>query len=171
MHFKANADLNAIGYTLLKYGASEAEIEFLLKGRQRVELNAMTSPQFIEFLERKFAEHGIRKVVPDADTLRLAALRAARIAKVQRAIDAMSEVSDAEAGADIPEDIEAQVRKELETRAERPLGRCAGRDHAATAEVTSRRGNEAGGVSESDTGSCAVPYWRLFFWSPTSLQR
>ena len=49
--FKANADLNAIGYTLLKYGASEAEIEFLLKGRQRVELNALTSPQFIEFLE------------------------------------------------------------------------------------------------------------------------
>ena len=81
--FKANADLDAIGYTLLKYGASEAEIEFLLKGRQRVELNALTSPQFVQFLERKLAEHGIRKVVPDADTLRLAALRAARIAKVQ----------------------------------------------------------------------------------------
>ena len=52
-------------------------------------------------------------MVPDADTLHLAALRAVRIAKVQATIDAMSEADDAEAGADIPEDIEAQVRKVL----------------------------------------------------------
>ena len=114
MSFKANADLDAMASTLRRYGATEDEIDFLLERQQRVELNAMTSPEFVEFLERKLAENGIGKVVPDADTLRLAALRAARIAKVQHAIDAMSEVSDAEAEADIPEDIEAQVRKALE---------------------------------------------------------
>ena len=42
-------------------GATEAEIEFLLRGEgktgQRVELNAMTSDQFVAFVERKLTEH------------------------------------------------------------------------------------------------------------------
>jgi DNA topoisomerase 6 subunit A-like protein len=55
-------------------GATEAEIEFLLDGEddktgQRVELNAMTSDQFVAFVERKLIEHGARKVVPGADLL------------------------------------------------------------------------------------------------------
>lgn len=35
----------------------------------RVELNAMTTPQFIEWLERKMAEHGVGKVIPHDHTL------------------------------------------------------------------------------------------------------
>ena len=54
-------------------GATEAEIEFLLHGEgntgQRVELNAMTSDQFVAFVERKLTEHRAAKVVPSAETL------------------------------------------------------------------------------------------------------
>ena len=47
---------------LEKNGAKPAEIEFLL-GR-RVELNAMTSRQFVAFVERKLIANGVRKIVP-----------------------------------------------------------------------------------------------------------
>ena len=43
---------------------------------QRVELNAMTAPQFVAFLERKLTEHGAGKVVPEEFVL---AEHAARI--------------------------------------------------------------------------------------------
>jgi hypothetical protein len=36
---------------------------------ERVELNAMTADQFIDWLERKLDEQGIGKVVPDPETL------------------------------------------------------------------------------------------------------
>ena len=36
-----------------------------LRSTRRVELNAMTSPQFIAFIERKLRKHGIAKVIPD----------------------------------------------------------------------------------------------------------
>jgi DNA topoisomerase VI subunit B len=65
---------------LREYGATAAEIDFMIgaKGRygkgdywecQRVELNAMTSVQIIEWLERKLVENGVHKFVPDADVL------------------------------------------------------------------------------------------------------
>jgi hypothetical protein len=49
-------------------GATEAEIEFLLND-ERVELNAMPSDVFIQFVERKLNEHGVAKVIPSADML------------------------------------------------------------------------------------------------------
>ena len=53
--------------TLIRHGATPAEAEFLQESR--VELNAMTSRQLIEFLEAKFAEHGVAKVIPDSDVI------------------------------------------------------------------------------------------------------
>jgi hypothetical protein len=56
-------------------GASEAEIRFMfrdfdaLRSTRRVELNAMTSPQFVAFVERKLQENGVAKIVPDKDLL------------------------------------------------------------------------------------------------------
>ena len=47
---------------LEKNGAKPAEVEFLL-GR-RVELNAMTSRQFVAFVEGKLIANGVRKIVP-----------------------------------------------------------------------------------------------------------
>ena len=49
-------------------GATQEEIDFLLNG-ERVELNAMPSDQFVEFVERKLNENGVAKVIPSADTL------------------------------------------------------------------------------------------------------
>jgi len=55
----------------------------------RVELNAMTSRQFITWLEAKFEEHGVEKLVPDSETLDIAWQRALMIAKINEAIDAV----------------------------------------------------------------------------------
>jgi hypothetical protein len=52
-----------------------------------VELNAMTSRQFLDWLEAKFAEHGVEKVVPDEETLAKAYQHLARNAALQREID------------------------------------------------------------------------------------
>lgn len=63
---------------LRKCGATEDECDFLVRkdsyyrghwSGQRVELNAMTSSQFITWLEMKIKEHGVEKVVPDEETL------------------------------------------------------------------------------------------------------
>jgi len=53
--------------TLAQYGATGEEIAFLRT--QRVELNAMTSRQFVDHLEAKLAEHGISKVIPEEKVL------------------------------------------------------------------------------------------------------
>ena len=58
------SDWYARAATLRRHGATDQEIEFL--SRRRVELNAMTSRQFIEFIEAKFAEHGVEKALPNA---------------------------------------------------------------------------------------------------------
>src|SRR5262249_52496000 len=53
--------------TLRRHGASPQEIEFLHS--RRAEINAMTSRQIIDFIEQKFAEYGIEKLVPDDQVL------------------------------------------------------------------------------------------------------
>src|SRR5262249_50266295 len=73
-------------YNLRKNGATEKEIAWLLQG-QRVELNAFASDELIAFIERKLAQHGIAKVIPDQDTLADAYRRMHRQATVQAAVD------------------------------------------------------------------------------------
>ena len=59
-----------------------------LRSTRRVELNAMTSPQFVAFIERKLREHGIAKVIPDETLL---AEMYAGFEKGRRLKDAVSE--------------------------------------------------------------------------------
>ncbi|MEM7730339.1 MAG: hypothetical protein AAF311_13905, partial [Pseudomonadota bacterium] len=54
---------------LRSYGATDDEIEMLVDQQRRIELDAMTPQQLIGFIERKLEEGGVRKVVPDEDTL------------------------------------------------------------------------------------------------------
>jgi len=68
---------------LAKCGATAEEMDFLVEREtysgwigQRVELNAMTSPQFIAWLERKLKQHGVTKLIPDRKVLALAYRRA-----------------------------------------------------------------------------------------------
>jgi hypothetical protein len=53
--------------TLARHGATEAEIDRLRD--ERVELNAMPSDAFVQFLTGKLTEHGVRKLVPDQAAL------------------------------------------------------------------------------------------------------
>jgi DNA topoisomerase VI subunit B len=53
--------------TLRRHGATPEEVMFLRN--QRVELNAMTSPGMIEFIDAKFKERGVEKVIPDDATI------------------------------------------------------------------------------------------------------
>jgi DNA topoisomerase VI subunit B len=79
---------------LRKSGATKAERDFLVSGGRprkwegrRVELNELTSPQFIEFLEDKLKEVGVRKVIPEGEVLEAAYRLQVKRARAQRAID------------------------------------------------------------------------------------
>jgi Topoisomerase 6 subunit A/Spo11, Toprim domain len=64
-----NRKPDALCRNLRLNGASEAEIAYLINGKQRVELNAMTSPQLITLIEDALVANGVSKVIPNADTL------------------------------------------------------------------------------------------------------
>jgi hypothetical protein len=77
---------------------------------QRVELNAMTSRQFVEYLEDKFRKAGVTKVIPsDSDFLARAWKRSLAIAKAREAID---EIEWGESPA-APKGLEAKIRRQL----------------------------------------------------------
>lgn len=105
---------------LVDCGATEEEAAYLVLGKSggawvgdRVELNAMTSAQFIEWLERKMEEHGVKKLVPDMETLTVAYRRAYRRAIVQQAIDdALEEAEDADTT--IPDGLAKLIEKRIE---------------------------------------------------------
>jgi hypothetical protein len=65
----------ALENNLRTNGASEEEIAFMfrdfdaLRSTRRVELNAMTSPQFVAFVEKKLQQNGVAKIVPGQSLL------------------------------------------------------------------------------------------------------
>lgn len=75
-------------------GATPEECNFLVTGGdwrtgwegQRVELNAMSSRQLVDWLEDKLTKAGVKKVVPDDEALTAAYRRARKLAVVRRAI-------------------------------------------------------------------------------------
>ena len=104
---------------LLACDATEEECKFLCShGRpgqwqgRRVELNAMTSDQFIDWLKRKLDANGIGKVVPDAEVLREAYRRATLLATIQKRIDEL--LDDDEGPVEVPEDLPALIAEHLE---------------------------------------------------------
>jgi hypothetical protein len=58
-----NTDRDKIRRRLERNGAIATEVEFVLTER-RVELNAMTSRELVDFVERKLRENGVVKIVP-----------------------------------------------------------------------------------------------------------
>jgi hypothetical protein len=98
-------------------GATEAEIEFLVGEHseekvwegKRVELNAMTSGQFVEFIETKLTDHDISNVVPDQDTLEHTWRQEKMRREMAVTVDEMMDEFSAEAGTP-PNDLEDQVR-------------------------------------------------------------
>jgi hypothetical protein len=95
---------------------TQEEKDFLREGR-RVELNAFTSPQFVEWLEGKLTEHlGGKRLIPPDHILADAYRRALIVARVNRAIAAVGAKAEAEAAtAAIPEALRADLTARLNT--------------------------------------------------------
>jgi hypothetical protein len=96
---------------LRKNGATGAEIDFLLSG-QRVELNAFTSRELVDWVEGKLKDCGVRKVIP-GDAVLADAYREAYVREhVRVAIRDIRERATREAnGAVIPAGLRDRIEK------------------------------------------------------------
>ena len=83
--------------------------------RQRVELNAMTSEQFVAFIKRKLAEHGVEKIVPPKQTLAKAYQLFERSQRLEEAFEKMATDLDT-MDARVPRDIKKRVTEIMRER-------------------------------------------------------
>jgi hypothetical protein len=102
---------------LKENGATAGEMEFLCPGGgqgQRVELNAFASGDLVEWIEGKLQENGIKKVVPDEDTLATAYRRAMEIELLkERTADIVQSTHEEVKDISIPKNLEKKVRRLL----------------------------------------------------------
>jgi hypothetical protein len=105
---------------LRECGATEQECQFLVseqvseklwRGR-RVELNEMSSPMFIHYLENKLIQHGVKKLVPDQDTLAEAYLQAHKLNRINAVVAEFLKSDDVKV--EVPDNLEEQVRQMIE---------------------------------------------------------
>jgi hypothetical protein len=118
--YRTDKDWGAVSKTLRRHGATPEEIAFLGRG-QRVELNAMTSAEFISFIEDKFEEHGVKKLIPDDTILEQHARRVIerRLAEIEIALIRERIVKQA-SEAPLPDDPRGRVETLLEEQPELP---------------------------------------------------
>jgi DNA topoisomerase VI subunit B len=102
---------SAIAATLRRHGATEAEIDVLAYG-ERVELNALASNDLVTLIERKLAEHGIRKVIPDDDTLADAYRRMHKQAVIQDKVDDLIQELD-ESEVKVPANLRRRIERAI----------------------------------------------------------
>jgi hypothetical protein len=103
-------------------GATPEEQEFLVEDEhgggwigQRVEINAMTSDELIAWLEDKFEEHGVEKVVPDDKTL----TSAYRRAKYLRGVEAeIQKLKKADKAAKVPSNLREKIEEMIDEDSE-----------------------------------------------------
>jgi hypothetical protein len=94
--------------TLIRHGATEEEIKRLRT--ERVELNEMSSGVFVQFLERKLTEHGVRKVVPGGAVLEQHARRVITRTILNMRLDGLrAEIDRAAERIALPADLHRQV--------------------------------------------------------------
>jgi hypothetical protein len=93
--------------------ATPEEQEFLRSNR-RVELNAFSSPQFVEWLEAKLTQKLPGRLIPNDDVLADAYRRALAIAMINRAIDQVrDEAIEKAQAAPVPESLRQQLKKAM----------------------------------------------------------
>jgi hypothetical protein len=98
--------------TLKRHGATANEITFLAE--KRVELNAMTSAEFVAFIEAKFSEHGVSKVVPGDEVMRRHARRVVEQRLAEKELEKIRErIAKKAALIPLPEDLRQQVKARL----------------------------------------------------------
>jgi hypothetical protein len=94
--------------TLERHGATDAEIARLQS--ERVELNAMTSDQFVRFVTGKLTAHGVTKLVPDTGTIERHARQVLERALLNRRLRALQpKIKSAAGGVPLPADLRPQV--------------------------------------------------------------
>jgi hypothetical protein len=94
--------------------ATDEERAFLRSNR-RVELNAFTAPQFIEWLENKLTAHGLgERLIPADEVLEDAYRRALAVARINQAIgSARDEAIKAAKAAKVPQSLRRQLQEAL----------------------------------------------------------
>jgi len=152
------------GRNLRENGATEDEIAILVQeGRpyrgwdgERVELNAMTSDQFIAWLEGKLDEHGVQKVIPDSKVLGAAYRRAAFLQKLDLAQAELAKQIKADAVAlptALPKKVERLLRETPELSWDQAIWRLVemNRGHGTrprgARRKSARRNSDNGGAS------------------------
>jgi hypothetical protein len=127
--FTLNKNPRSVADTLRRHGATQAEIDFLIQRPdsfrsfegERVELNAMTSDELVDFIERKFEEHGVSKIIPTDDVLEQHARRMLERHAVLRELDKLlPEIRKRVAETKLPEDLRAHVEELLEENPKLP---------------------------------------------------
>ena len=105
--------------TLKRHGATAAEIGFLAPGDEdqdcrRVELNAMTSRQLVDFVEAALADYRVDKLVPDGAVIRQHARHHLETKLTGELIAQHAEaIAERAAAAELPADLVTQVTKLL----------------------------------------------------------
>lgn len=87
-------------------GATPEECDFLV--HRRVELNAMTSGQLVEFVKRKLEEHGVKKIIPSKRELDEAFRLFERGQRAEEMFDEMM-MDPTQKGATPPRDLKKRV--------------------------------------------------------------
>jgi len=95
-----------------RYGCTEEECSFLAK--DRVELNAMTSGQFIDFIRKKLDEYKVQKVIPDDQILSNAYTRAVYCQRIDAEIETIKE--DLQKDIEIPKDLKELVVEKMKDK-------------------------------------------------------
>jgi len=90
-----------------------AQVRYSNTYGERVELNAMTSEQFVQFIERKVQESGIKKVIPDEEILRQSYRVAVQKERLREVIEKHLEEFDAE-DVSHPDELRAEVARILQ---------------------------------------------------------
>jgi len=105
-------------WTLRANGATEEDIDFLMDN-QRVELNAFTSDQFIDFIEGKLEEHNIKKVIPDDHYLEQKFRHAAQASYLEEHMQEIKqEAIEYGSAVEIPSSLRESVKEVIEDNKE-----------------------------------------------------
>jgi hypothetical protein len=132
---------------LRENGATNEEVEFLLK--QRVELNAFTSEDFIAWLEGKLHDQGVEKLIPDDALLERVYRRVKSLDLWQKFFDGHRDDIEAKlAKLKIPKDLRKRVARHLDKDPETPWDLALGELNDEAAAGPKRR-RAAGGVRSS----------------------
>jgi hypothetical protein len=90
-----------------------------VEGKQRVELNAFTSDDFVRWLEGKLKRHKVEKVIPDDNSLGDALKHACYVQRINaRIAEIEAEARQAAEQVKIPKDLRLQLARRLKSEPE-----------------------------------------------------